>query len=360
MQMTPRPFPRTRPSRASRYTRGACGSYKILSIIDWTVGISMRPSLLVITPLLFAAVASGETAWRLAWSDEFDGPAGSKPNPVKWTYDIGATVWGNNEWERYTDAAENSHLDGKGNLVIRAKKVGSGTVGAYTSARLKTQDKFSTRFGKIEARIRIPYGQGIWPAFWMLGVDIAAVDWPKCGEIDIMENIGKETSTVHGTIHGPGYSGGEGVGKSYSLPGGQRFADDFHVYAVEWKAESVEFFVDGNAYHKVTPGNLPPGTEWVFRKPFFLLLNVAVGGNWPGYPDQTTVFPQEMTIDYVRVWEEVTGAGIYYDGGVNATSFRGALATRPLATIFGVNHPDRTAGDLFDKARRAFPSQERQ
>ena len=173
----------------------------------------------------------------------------------------------------------------------------------YTSARLKTLGKFSQTYGRFEARIKIPRGQGIWPAFWMLGDDIDKPGWPTCGEIDIMENIGKEPGIVHGTIHGPGYSGDKGIGSPYALATDQRFADDFHVYAVEWEPAAIRFYVDDHLYATRTPEELPKGTKWVYDHPFFLLLNVAVGGGWPGNPDSTTVFPQTMLVDYVRVYE---------------------------------------------------------
>jgi beta-glucanase (GH16 family) len=213
--------------------------------------------------------------------------------------------WGNNELEYYTNRTQNAHLQG-GNLVITALAenfTGSdGVTRDYTSARLKTQGKFSQTYGRFEARIKIPYGQGLWPAFWMLGSNIDQIGWPNCGEIDIMENIGKEPAVVHGTIHGPGYSGAQGIGSPYSLPSG-RFADDFHVYAVEWETNAIRFYVDGNLYATRTPAELPAKAQWVYNTPFFLLLNVAVGGGWPGNPDGTTVFPQTMTVDYVRVYE---------------------------------------------------------
>jgi len=253
---------------------------------------------LSVAAALPAQDAASLRPWRLVWSDEFDGPAGSAPDRGKWTYDLGQTGWGNAELENYTNSTSNAFLDGNGHLVIRAIANGA----SYTSARLKTQDLAAFPYGKIEARIQIPYGQGIWPAFWMLGADIATNGWPRCGEIDIMENIGKEPSTVHGTVHGPGYSGGNGIGAPYSLPERQRFAADFHVFTVVWERESVEFQVDGRTYKRVTAADLPAGTQWAFGHPFFLLLNLAVGGNWPGYPDSTTRFPQDMTVDWVRVY----------------------------------------------------------
>ncbi len=173
----------------------------------------------------------------------------------------------------------------------------------YTSARLKTQGKFAQVYGRFETRIKIPYGQGIWPAFWMLGNDIDKVDWPTCGEIDVMENIGREPSIVHGTIHGPGYSGGDGLGAPFSFSDGRRFADDFHIYAVEWEPNVIRTYVDEQLTSTRTPADLPAGARWVYDHPFFLILNVAVGGSWPESPDATTVFPQTMQVDYVRVYQ---------------------------------------------------------
>ena len=246
--------------------------------------------------------------WTLVWSDEFDGPAGTAPDATKWVYDLGASGWGNQELENYTDTRENSYLDGAGNLVIESRQPSPGQ---YTSARLKTRTKFAVEYGKIEARIKLPAGQGIWPAFWMLGTDGG---WPDSGEIDIMENIGREPSVIHGTVHGPGYSGDKGIGESFSLNNSQRFADDFHVFAVEWAESSIQFFVDHKLYRTVTPASIPKGTAWVFNHPFFLLLNVAVGGSWPGNPDSTSSFPQKMLVDYVRVYQhkrrfQKTGTG---------------------------------------------------
>jgi len=246
-------------------------------------------------------LAQTNSNWVLIWSDEFNLPDGSSPDPNYWGYDTGATGWGNAEWEYYTDRTNNARIE-DGKLVIEAKQESYGGAD-YTSARLKTQGKLSWTYGRIEARIQIPRGQGIWPAFWMLGTSIGqGVSWPTCGEIDIMENIGKEPTLVHGTIHGPGYSGGNAIGGPYSLPGNPVFADAFHVYAVEWSTNLIKWFVDGQQYFSASPASLPGGSTWVFTQPQFIILNVAVGGNWPGYPDATTVFPQRMTVDYVRVY----------------------------------------------------------
>jgi beta-glucanase (GH16 family) len=243
--------------------------------------------------------------WELVWSDEFNGPSGSPVDSSKWVTESGGNGWGNQELEYYTTRTENA-FQKDGNLLIKVleeKYTGSdGVTRNYTSARLKSEGKFAQKYGRFEARIKIPYGQGIWPAFWMLGDDIEKKGWPKCGEIDVMENIGKEPALVHGTIHGPGYNGANGIGSPFELPAGQRFADDFHVYAVEWEPKAIRFYVDDHMYATRTPADLPKGAKWVYKHPFFVLLNVAVGGGWPGNPDSSTVFPQTMLVDYVRVY----------------------------------------------------------
>jgi beta-glucanase (GH16 family) len=242
-------------------------------------------------------------AWVMVWSDEFNGADGASPDSAKWKYDLGNNNgWGNNELESYTQSTANLQQKG-GNLVITAIKSGTAASPTYTSARIKTEGLYDHGYGRVEARIKIPYGQGMWPAFWMLGNNIGKVSWPMCGEIDIMENIGKEPSIVHGTIHGPGYSGANGIGSPYSLPNNQKFSDDFHVYAAEWEPNQIRFYVDKSLYATRTPADLPKGTTWVYDHNFFIILNVAVGGGWPGYPDATTTFPQQMLVDYVRVYE---------------------------------------------------------
>jgi beta-glucanase (GH16 family) len=267
-----------------------------------------------ITILLVSSLTSAQekvaprdrAGWKLVWSDEFNAPDNTPADPSKWVLETGGNGWGNEELEYYTARHDNSFQQG-GNLVIKAvqeKYTGQdGVTRDYTSARLKTLGKFSHKYGRFEARIKIPQGQGIWPAFWMMGDDISKKEWPTCGEIDIMENIGKEPSLVHGTIHGPGYSGDKGISAPYGLPNDQRFADDFHVYAVEWEKRAIRFYVDDHLYATRTPADLPKGTKWVYNHPFFIILNVAIGGGWPGNPDSTSVFPQTMLVDYVRVYK---------------------------------------------------------
>jgi beta-glucanase (GH16 family) len=246
------------------------------------------------------AAAQTKTGWALVWADEFNQADGSSPDPSKWAFDTGAGGWGNGELEYYTARTNNARIE-NGQLVIEAMAEDfSGS--SYTSARLKTQGKWSWTYGRIEARIKIPRTQGLWPAFWMLGTNIPAAGWPACGEIDIMENIGVEPALVHGTVHGPGYSGSGGISGAFQLPGGGAYADDYHVFAVEWTTNQIKWFVDSWQYFSVTPTRLPTGGTYVFYQPQFLLLNVAVGGQWPGYPDATTVLPQRMWVDYVRVY----------------------------------------------------------
>ena len=252
------------------------------------------------------------TQWNIVWSDEFNG---TSINTNNWTYDLGGGGWGNNELETYTSSSQNSYVS-NGLLHIVVLTNASG----YTSARMKTQGLQSWAYGLMEARIQIPRGQGIWPAFWMLGTNIVPVGWPTCGEIDIMENIGNtnDQGTDHGTIHGPmsngqDYNYGSGVGGTYTLPGGAVLANNFHIYGVEWTTNQITWFLDGNQFFTATPASLvglPSPGIWVFTNQQFFILNVAVGGNWPGNPDATTVFPQQMLVDYVRVYQQTAPLAI--------------------------------------------------
>jgi len=249
----------------------------------------------------------------LVWSDDFNGAAGSAPDSSKWGHDTGGGGWGNNELEYYTTSTSNAALDGNGHLVITARKENPAGYSCwygscqYTSARLLTSGKFTQQYGHVEARIKLPRGQGLWPAFWMLGDNIGSVGWPTSGEMDIMENIGREPGINHGSMHGPGYSGGNPLTGTYTLPGGAAFADDFHTFAIDWDPSGVSFSVDGNVYERHTPADTN-GNPWVFDHPFFILLNVAVGGNWPGSPDSSTSFPQQMVVDYVHVYAQGSGS----------------------------------------------------
>jgi len=246
------------------------------------------------------------TSLPVVWQDDFNQLVGTGPDPSKWVHDLGSSGWGNEELQTYTDARENSRIVSDADathgraLALRAVRTPTG---GYTSARLKTHGKFAATHGRIEARLKLPQGQGIWPAFWMLGDNIDTVPWPACGEIDIVELIGHQPGTLYGTLHGPGYSGSHGLTKSTVLPDGAAFAGAYHVFAVDWRPGRIDWRLDGKIYHTVTPADLPSGAKWVFADaPFFLLLNLAVGGKWPGYPDATTQLPQEYRIDYVRVY----------------------------------------------------------
>ncbi|MFN2598105.1 MAG: family 16 glycosylhydrolase [Pyrinomonadaceae bacterium] len=268
------------------------------------------PAVFVLVLLLCHTTPARGRAWKLVWSDEFDGAKGSGVDRAKWGAEVGGWGWGNRELEYYTDNKRNAHLDGRGHLVIEAFKeplppefkCWYGQC-RYTSARLTTKRKFAQAYGRFEARIKIPAGQGVWPAFWMLGADIDAVGWPACGEIDIMENIGREPALARGTIHGPGYSGAHGIGAPYALPDGRRFADDFLTFAVEWETGEIRWYVDGKLYETRTTNDLPTGARWVYDHPFFIILNLAIGGEWPRDPDATTSLPQTMTVDHVRAYE---------------------------------------------------------
>jgi beta-glucanase (GH16 family) len=239
-----------------------------------------------------------------SFADDFDGPAGAGVDTGKWHFETGDNV-NNHEREWYTSGTDNAALDGQGHLVITAKKENPGNYQCwygsceYTSARLSTAGQFTQAYGHVETRMKIPRGQGMWPAFWMLGDNIGdgGVGWPQCGEIDIMENVGNEPNTVHGTIHGPGYSGSAGVGAAYNGP---VFADDFHTYAIDWSPNQIQWSVDGNVYETRTPADIN-GNQWVFDHPFYIILNLAVGGYWPGDPDGSTSFPQQLVVDYVHV-----------------------------------------------------------
>lgn len=239
--------------------------------------------------------------YQLVWSDDFDAAKGEGLDLTMWTHDIGTgqNGWGNNELQYYTDRPENVSHDGEGNLVITAKREAfEGR--PFTSARIKTQGLFSQKYGRFEARLKTPYSPGLWPAFWLLGSNITEVSWPQCGEIDIMELRGQEPDLIHGSVHGPGYSGGNAVSKGFALQNA-RFDTKFHEFAVEWGEDFVDYFVDGFLYQRITPDDV--SGEWVFNTDFFLILNVAVGGNYVGSPTDQSIFDQTMVIDYVRVYK---------------------------------------------------------
>lgn len=250
-----------------------------------------------------SASSASKPIWVLTWSDEFNGSPGSPPDSAKWVVESGGNGWGNNELQYYTARSQNVRQE-NGNLIIEASKekftAPDGSERSYTSARLKTQGRFAQKYGRFEARIKIPYGRGMWPAFWLLGDDFHTAGWPACGEIDIMENLGSQPLTIQGSIHGPGYSGKNSLTGSFTFPNA-RVGDEFHIFVAEWEPQTVRFYVDGHLYETRTPADLPPGKRWVFDHPFFVILNLAVGGGLPGSPEDT-VFPQRLVVDYVRVY----------------------------------------------------------
>jgi len=237
---------------------------------------------------------------RIVWQDEFDGPAGQLPDSTRWRFDIG-TDWGNEQLEYDTNRPENVSLDGAGHLTITAREE-SLNGQPYTSGRINTRGLFEHARGRFEARIKLPSGSGIWPAFWLLGANFGEVGWPACGEIDIMEYRGQEPHLLHGSLHGPGYSGGGALTGRFELPAG-RFDEDFHVFGVDWSEDRIVWSVDATRYLAITPGDLPAGGRWVFNQKFFVIMNVAVGGRFVGSPDESTEFPQTMLVDWVRVYE---------------------------------------------------------
>jgi beta-glucanase (GH16 family) len=257
----------------------------------------------IISVVLLTSCSSDEkqtvvTKTQLVWSDEFE--VNGAPDSDLWSFNIGtgSNGWGNNELQYYTSRPENIKVE-DGMLKITA--LNQAYMGAsHTSARILTKGKFETKYGRIEARIKLPLGKGLWPAFWMLGADSDTVIWPQCGEIDIMEYLGSSPTKIFGTVHGPGYSGGASIGKNYFLAN-SRFDTDFHVFGVEWDENYINFYVDDMLYNRITPDDVPG--EWVFNKPFYLILNMAVGGNLPGVPNSQTRFPQTMYVDYVRVYQ---------------------------------------------------------
>ncbi len=242
--------------------------------------------------------ASNQAGYNLVWSDEFDGEV---LDASSWTYEMGNGCnkdlcgWGNNELQSYSDQPENIKLE-DGKLIITALEE------PYTSARIITQDKREYKWGRIDIRAKLPKGQGIWPAIWMLGENINEVSWPACGEIDIMELVGHTPNISHGTAHwGNSGEGSQFQGSSFSLS--QDFADQYHVFTLLWKNNSMQWHVDETLFHTITTDNTQ-GFNYPFNNEFFFIMNVAIGGNWPGEPDETTVFPQTMEVDYIRVFQE--------------------------------------------------------
>ena len=252
------------------------------------------------------------TTWTQTWSDEFDGAAGARIDSTKWNYDVGDGCsagicgWGNSEKERYTDATENVSLNGQGQLAITARPAAAGSTcyyGAcrYTSAKITTRGKLAAGPGRVVARMKLPAGQGLWPAFWMLGNSFPATPWPAAGELDIMENHGSSPTASSSAIHGPGYSGNTPFASTYTLSRAS-FGDDFHTFAVEWNATRVVFYVDDFAHYGVERSQLLSYGNSVLDQPYFVILNLAVGGNFDGDPRSDTILPATMLVDYVRAY----------------------------------------------------------
>lgn len=261
------------------------------------------------TPAPAPAPSPAPSNWTLVWSDEFNAAAGTPPNTAYWSDNLGnkeANGWGNHELQYYTPAPKNAFHDGNGNLVLRAEKATNpgpcwnDSPCAYTSARILSTGKVTFTYGKVEARIKVPAGAGLWPAFWSLGE--SPLPWPQAGELDIMEFVGKTPNMAYGTAHGPGYSAANGFGKPYDFKA--PVSDNFHVFTLIKRPNEVIWQINGVEYHRMTPALLPNGSAWVFERPFFLIFNLAVGGDWPGPPDASTVFPAQMLVDWVRIYKE--------------------------------------------------------
>ena len=251
----------------------------------------------------------GNDGWKLTWQAEWNEPAGTQPSRSTWTYDIGNRTtngWGNQELQYYTDSPNNVATDGQGNLVIATRKAAAGASlpcwnggnCAYTSARITTKGRVTLTTGRLEARIKVPAGIGLWSAFWMMGANGA---WPTGGEIDVMESVGQEVPTVFASVHGPHDT------NVYWTAAGRKDLNEplsaaFHDFAVEKRPGDVRFFVDGQQYFRVVRSSTPAGGQWVFDQPFYMLLNLAVGGSWPGPPNAQTVFPARMLVDWVRLY----------------------------------------------------------
>jgi beta-glucanase (GH16 family) len=292
----------THPSRRSRLALAFAAGVATLAAVVTPAGATTQ-----------AAASADVGVLATTFSDEFNAPAGTPVDGSKWNLETGDNV-NNHERQYYTNSTSNAVHDGQGNLVITARRENPGNYQCwygrceYTSARLNTSGKFSQTYGTFETRLKMSRGQGMWPAFWLLG----GGNWPNDGEIDIMENVGFEPNTVHGTIHGPGYYGSGGIGAGYSI--GSPFADGFHTFRLEWSPNKLVWKVDGNTYQTRTPADLG-GRTWVFNHNFFIILNLAVGGYWPGDPNSSTPMPNTLVVDYVRVTNDQPGGGDPGTGG---------------------------------------------
>ncbi|MEU4209622.1 glycoside hydrolase family 16 protein [Streptomyces sp. NPDC026206] len=319
MRLSPSPRPSSRPSPRPS-ARPRCPRFLTLALR--AAALATATAVLIAGCSPAARLYAGDdaaprkpdapAAWRLVWADEFRGPAQRRPDRSKWVFDRGGEPqWGNHEWQYYTDRPRNVSLDGHGNLALTARhekvrvRGKSCTFGPcdITSGRIKTKGRFARAYGRFEARIKIPRGKGLWPAFWMLGANSDKVTWPANGEIDVMEALGRQPGIVHGAIHGPGFVA-QGIETHTALPRGRSLSDGFHTYRVDWMPGRVTWYLDGKPYGTADAGQLKRGQKWVFDHPHYLLLNLAVGGDWPGPPDASTPFPARMLVDYVRVYAQ--------------------------------------------------------
>lgn len=282
-------------------------------------GTSFRP--VILTAMLAGAAcshslpataSSSPREWVLVWSDEFEGPAGARVDESKWRYDLGDGCqqgicgWGNNEKELYTSEVENISLNGQGQLMITARAAPPGLscyYGAcrYTSAKITTRGIMNAEPGRVEARVKLPVGQGLWPAFWMLGSGHPSTAWPACGELDIMEYRGSQPDLTSAAVHGPGYAGAQSFNHAHRLPQGS-YSTDFHTFAVEWDSGGARFLVDGVAHFSITRETLQAAGPSVLDRSYYLILNLAVGGHFDGDPASDGIFPATMLVDYVRVY----------------------------------------------------------
>jgi beta-glucanase (GH16 family) len=255
------------------------------------------------------AVVWSTSGADLVWSDEFDGADGSAPNPTNWTQVTGGDGWGNNELECYTSERKNSALDGDGHLVITANRhdgyrCADGSYNDYTSARLTTKDLHQFSYGRLEMRAEVPTASATWPAFWALGSNHDEAGWPQSGEIDVMEAVGSDPGVVHGTLHGASNAAARLGRADWQLGGKTGFTAGWHVFAAEWSRDAISFSVDDRVYATVERADAEAVGAWPFDQPFYLLLNLAVGGNFGGAPDATATWPQRYVVDYVRVYSE--------------------------------------------------------
>jgi len=275
----------------------------------WALALS---AFLACTNETQSTVSTEKRGWTRVWSDEFDGKAGARIDSTKWRYETadgckeGICGWGNDEKEYYTDATENIALNGQGQLMIVGRRAPAGLTChygpcLYTSAKVTTRGKMLVAPGRVEARIKLPAGKGLWPAFWMLGHNSPVTPWPECGEIDVMENKGSQPTTTSSALHGPGYSGATPFAHAHTLARGT-LSDDFHTFAVEWDSLHVQFFVDDTAHYEITRNAVEHFGKSVLDQPFFLTLNLAVGGHFDGDPQSDAIFPATMLVDYVRVY----------------------------------------------------------